>query len=303
LNYAKLTKVMLQQVLLYILTFISGLLFGSFLNLVSDRILSKEKILTGRSKCDSCKKPLQAKQLIPLLSFMIQKGKCAYCKEKLSWYYPASEIITGLMFVGAAHYSSVFQAVNYSTIIAFAYLLIVGSAYVVLLLTDFKFKMIPNKIIYPTIIFVLLFMIINSSLYLFLYHRQLSADAFGVYLLKTGYFQMQVYNMLKALGVVLLSSTVIAAFFAFLVAITKGRGMGGGDIRLGFLIGLFNGFPQNIIAIFLGFILGATLSLVLVMLKIKTLKDTVPFGPFLIAGSVIALVWGTQIWNFYIHLF
>ena len=277
---------MLQQVLLYILTFISGLLFGSFLNLVSDRILTKNKILTGRSKCNSCKKPLEAKHLIPLLSFMIQKGKCAYCKKKLSWYYPASEILTGLMFMGAAYLSSVFIAVSYSTIISFVY-----------------FKMIPNKIVYPAIIFVLLFMILNSSLYLFLYHRQLSADAFGVYLLEAGYLQIQVYNMLKALGMVLLSSTVIAGFFAFLVAITKGKGMGGGDIRLGFLIGLFNGFPQNIIAIFLGFILGATVSLALVMLKIKTLKDTVPFGPFLIAGSVIALVWGAEIWDFYVNLF
>jgi len=294
---------MLQQVLLYILTFISGLLFGSFLNLVSDRIFTKEKILTGRSKCDSCKKPLRARHLIPLLSFIIQKGKCANCKNKLSWYYPTSEILTGLLFVGAAYYSSIFTAASYSNIISFVYLLIVGSAYIVLLLTDLKFKLIPNKIIYPTIIFVLLFMILNASLYLFLYHRRLSADALGVYLLKAGYFQIQAYSMLKALGTVLLSSAVIAAFFAFLVYITKGRGMGGGDIRLGFLIGLFNGFPQNIIAIFLGFILGATLSLVLVMLKIKTLKDTVPFGPFLIAGSVIALIWGTQIWNFYVHLF
>ena len=79
--------------------------------------------------------------------------------------------------------------------------------------------------------------------------------------------------------------------------------MGGGDIRLGFLIGIFNGFPQNIIAIFMGFILGAALSLVLVMLKMKTLKDTIPFGPFLITGSVIALIWGLQIWDFYINLF
>jgi len=294
---------MLQQALLYVLTFVSGSLFGSFLNLVSDRILTKDKILTGRSKCDDCKKPLEAKHLVPLLSFIFQKGKCAYCGKKLSWYYPASEIITGLMFVGAAYYSTIFSFVNYSTVIAFAYLLVVGSVYVTLLLTDLKRRLIPNKIIYPAIVFVIIFMIVNSALYLFLYHRKLSADPFGVYLLQAGYYKLQVYNMLKALGTVLLSSTLIAGFFAFLVYITKGRGMGGGDIRLGFFIGLFNGFPQNIIAIFLGFVIGATLSLVLVMLKLKTLKDTIPFGPFLIAGSIIALIWGAEIWNFYIHLF
>jgi len=294
---------MLQQALLYILVFISGLLFGSFLNLVSDRILTKQKILTGRSKCDYCKIPLSPKNLIPLLSFVLQGGKCSSCKKKLSWYYPTSEVITGSIFIGAAAMSNIFQVVNYSTIITFIYLLIVGSFFLVLFLTDLKYRIIPDKIVYPAIIFVVLFMLINAGLFLALYYRQLSQDAFGVYLLKAGYFKLYAYNVIKAVGVDLFSAALIASFFAFLVYITKGKGMGGGDIRLGFLIGVFNGFPHNVIAIFLGFIMGAVLSLILVMLKLKTLKDTVPFGPFLIAGSFIALLWGSNIWNFYINLF
>lgn len=294
---------MLQQTLLYILTFISGLFFGSFLNLVSDRINTKQKILTGRSKCDHCKKPLQAMHLIPLLSFIVQKGKCAYCKKKLSWYYPVSEILTGLLFIGAAYFSNIFETVGYATIVTFIYLLVIGSVYIILFLTDMKRRIIPNKIVYPAIIFALLFMVVTSGVYLILYYRRLSADAFGVYLLEAGYFKIFAFNVLKSIGTVLISSTAIAAFFAFLVYITKGRGMGGGDIRLGFLIGVFNGFPQNIIAIFLGFVMGASISLVLIMLKIKTLKDTVPFGPFLIAGSIISLIWGAQLWEFYINLF
>jgi len=294
---------MLQQTLLYILTFISGLLFGSFLNLVSDRINTKEKILVGRSKCEFCKKELKARHLIPLLSFVLQKGRCAYCHKKLSWYYPASEILTGLVFVGAAYLSSIFISVGYPTIITFSYLLIMGSVYVALFLTDLKHKIIPNKIVYPAIIFAVLFMVISSAAYLFIYHKRLSADPFGVYLLKAGYFKLYTYNVIKSVIYVLVSAMGIAGFFALLVYITKGRGMGGGDIRLGFLIGIFNGFPQNIIAIFLGFITGAVISLVLIMLKIKTLKDTVPFGPFLIAGSVIAMIWGSQLWDFYINLF
>ena len=205
--------------------------------------------------------------------------------------------------MGAAYYSNILLLVDLSTVITFIYLLVLGSVYIVLLLTDLKYRIIPNKIVYPAIVFVLLFMVVNASYYLIAYYNGLKNDPFGVYLLEAGYFHVQAYGLLKSFGLVLLSSTVIAAFFALLVHITKGKGMGGGDIRLGFLIGLFNGFPQNVIAIFTGFVLGASVSLILVSLKIKSLKDTVPFGPFLILGSLIAMIWGVQIWNFYINLF
>ena len=294
---------MLQQALLYILVFISGLFFGSFLNLVSDRILKKEKILFGRSKCEHCKKPLKPIHLIPLFSFIMQKGKCAMCGEKLSWYYPFSEILTGLAFVGIAFYTDVLLTFSVASMVSFAFLIIVASAYIIILLADLKFRIIPNKIVYPTIIFVFLFMIFNAVFYLVSYYIRLKNDPFGVYLLQSGYLHGQALYILKSFGMVLLSSALIAGFFAFLVKITKGKGMGGGDIKLGFLIGLFNGFPQNLIAIFLGFVIGAFVSLILIMLKIKTMKDTVPFGPFLIIGSVIALLWGSDLWQFYVNMF
>ena len=294
---------MLQQVLLYILVFISGLFFGSFLNLVSDRILKKEKILFGRSKCEHCKKPLKPQHLIPLLSYIMQKGKCAMCGEKLSWYYPFSEVLTGLTFVGATYYTAVLKDFFPPSIISLVFLLIVFSAYIIIVLTDLKFRVIPDKVVWPAIIFVFLFMIINAIYYLISYYVRLKNDAFGVYLLESGYLHVQGLYILKSLGMVVLSAAVIAGFFAFLVKITKGKGMGGGDIKLGLLIGLFNGFPHNIIAIFLGFIVGAFTSLVLILFKLKTMKDTVPFGPFLILGSLIALLWGDQLWQFYITLF
>ena len=294
---------MLQQTLLYILVFISGLFFGSFLNLVSDRILKKEKILFGRSKCEHCKKPLKPTHLIPLLSFIMQKGKCAMCGEKLSWYYPFSEVLTGLAFAGVAYYTSALTVFSTASIISFVFLLVIASAYIILVLTDLKFKIIPNKIVYPAIIFVFLFMIFNAVFYLVSSYLRLKNDTFGVYLLESGYLHSQVFYVLKSLGMVYLSSLLIAGFFALLVKITKGKGMGGGDIKLGLLIGLFNGFPQNIIAIFLGFVIGAFTSLILIMLKIKTMKDTVPFGPFLILGSAIALIWGQELWQLYITLF
>ncbi|MFC1756162.1 prepilin peptidase [Patescibacteria group bacterium] len=294
---------MLQQVLLYILIFISGLFFGSFLNLVSDRILKKEKILFGRSKCENCKKPLKPTHLIPLLSFILQRGKCAMCSKKLSWYYPFSEVLTGLAFAGAVYYTDILKSVSVPSIISLVFLLVVFSAYIIIVLTDLKFRIIPDKVVWPTIIFVFLFMVINAIYYLVSYYVKLKNDIFGVYLLESGYLHVQGLYILKSLGMVVLSACLIAGFFAFLVKITKGKGMGGGDVKLGLLIGLFNGFPNNVIAIFLGFIIGAVTSLVLILFKLKTMKDTVPFGPFLILGSLVALLWGEQLWQFYITLF
>jgi len=86
-------------VALYLSVFGTGLLAGSFLNLVSDRMRRKENFVSGRSYCEKCKKALQAKDLIPLVSYLINLGKCAYCKKKLSPIYPASELLAGLFYV------------------------------------------------------------------------------------------------------------------------------------------------------------------------------------------------------------
>ena len=79
--------------------------------------------------------------------------------------------------------------------------------------------------------------------------------------------------------------------------------MGGGDVKLGFLIGLFNGFPHNILAVFLGFLLGSLYSGFMILLNKKSLKDTIAFGPFLILGSIISFIWGQEIIFWYLNLF
>ena len=208
-----------------------------------------------------------------------------------------------MVFVGVAVYTKIFVNFSTPTLFVFIYLAIIMSFYIVIALTDFKYKLIPNKIVYPAIIVVITFLMLNTLIYFYLYHKQLSSDPFGVYLLEAGYLKMQIFAALKTFGILLLSAVGIAGFFYFLVVITKGKGMGGGDIKLGFLIGLVNGFPFNIIAVFLGFVLGALVSVFLILLKKKSIKDTVPFGPFLIVGSVIALLFGPYIWEYYINLF
>lgn len=287
----------------YILIFISGLFVGSFLNLAADRYVTGEPILIGRSKCDSCKKNLSPKDLIPLFSFVVSKGKCRFCQSKLSFYYPLSEVLTGLVFIGTAYYLNIFNQYSTGKLLTLAFLLTVFSVYLVILFSDIKYKIIPDAAIFFGIAFALLFFISDFVFSFWRVYKELANDNFGKYLIKTGYLKSLFFYNAKSFAILLVSSLIISLFFWLLVFFTKGKGMGEGDIKLGFLIGLFNGFPNNIIAIFLGFLFGAVFSLILVILKKKTMKDTIPFGPFLIIGSVASLIWGSQLINWYFKLF
>ena len=287
----------------YIFTFIVGLIVGSFLNVVSDRLKSEKGFLFGRSCCEFCKKILSPKDLVPLLSFCFLKGKCRFCNKKLSIYYPISEILTGFAFVGVLYYSGILRGyTQFFTWVNFIFLLFIVCAYIIIFLSDAKYKIVPNKVVIPSIVFASLLLIGLRIISLVLYYYQLKNDSFGVYLLKTGFWHNQFRASLVDIGIVILSSFAISLFFWALILLTKGRGMGYGDLKLGFLIGLVNGFPKNVLGIFLGFIFGAGISLILILLKKKTMKDVIPFGPYLILGSVIAFVWGDIILNWYLGL-
>lgn len=287
----------------YILIFFGGTFIGSFLNLVSDRAINGEPILFGRSKCDSCKKPLGPKNLFPIFSFLFQKGRCSFCRKKLSWYYPISEVLAGFIFVLATYYSGILRSLSLRDFYDFIFLSIVLCLFLVIFLSDAKYYLIPDAIVYLAIILTILFVAGGYAIDLAVLHKKLAMDPVGVYLLKAGFWNTRLTTALQSMEMTLVSAAAIALFFFILVWVTKERGMGKGDIKLGFLIGVFNGFPGNLIAIFLGFIFGAVYSLFLILGKKKTLKDTVPFGPFLILGSVVALLYSTDILNWYINLF
>ncbi len=300
--------------------FVVGLFFGSFLNLVVDRLQVGKGIFSGRSHCDSCKKALGASDLIPLLSFALVRGQCRYCHTKLSYYYPISELITGAGFVAMAVYSGFggwlqsylsFSGAgdagagvqNLSLGVWFLYLLVILSFYIIMFLSDLKYRILPNAVVFPAILVVALMLLSNLVYSLWSSYSTLAADTFGKYLIQAGFWQNQLVTSLSQVSYTLISAFVIYAFFWGLVYFTKGRGMGGGDVKLAFLIGLFNGFPYNILAIFLGFLFGATFSVVLIALGKKGMKSTIAFGPFLILGSLAALFFGKLILRVYLGVF
>ncbi|MDO8474211.1 MAG: prepilin peptidase [bacterium] len=265
--------------------FVFGLAIGSFLNAVIYRMEKGESVLRGRSYCPHCKHPLAWHDLVPLLSFFLLRGKCRYCKEKISFQYPLVELATALLFIAIVSVSSPWlnqgvenlAKLSFTQVAELFYLWVVASAFIVIFVYDLKHYLIPDKILYPIIGLVLLY------------------QMFGNWELGIGNFASLINPLASALGAGL--------FFFFIYAFSKGRAMGFGDVKLAFLLGLFLGWPSILVALFFAFCLGAVFGLILIALKKKGLKSEVPFAPFLITGTAIAFFFGLGVLNWYLGLF
>ena len=241
------------------LIFLLGIFVGSFLNVLIDRLPRKESFFIGRSYCESCKTALKWHDLIPLFSFIFLKTKCRYCHSPISFYYPVVELTTGFLFVAVLFIIGGFS-INFITIINLIYYLFIMSGLIVVFFVDLKYGIIPDIIIFFAVIVSILYIILNTQ-YLILLH------------------------ILSALGAFL--------FFLLIFLVTRGRGMGFGDVKLAFLMGLFLGYPNIIVAFYTAFLTGGLISIILILLKKKKFRgSTIPFGPFLVVGTLIALFWG-----------
>lgn len=222
-----------------IMIFLLGLSIGSFLNVLIDR-LPKGRTIWGRSQCDYCNKKLRWYELIPIVSYIIQKGRCRRCHKRLSIQYPLVEFITGIGFV--------FLYPQFVSLIIFCALLVVFVA-------DLKYQIIPDS------------MLVIAAI---------GAGLGGLWV-----------NALAGLGA--------ALFFYMLWRITRGRGMGFGDVKLACVLGLLLGFPGIVIALYAAFLTGAIVGVILILRGKAGLKSKIPFGPFLILGFVFAYYYETSI--------
>jgi prepilin signal peptidase PulO-like enzyme (type II secretory pathway) len=266
----------------FLLVFIFGLVFGSFLNVVIYRLKTRQpagraakSIILGRSFCPDCKTTLKWHELVPLLSFIWLSGRCRYCKKKISWQYPIVELLSGLIWVGIFY--KVFGNLGFTVPAEalakagdFIYYILIFSGLLVIAVYDFKWKIIPDKIIYPAAAIALIYNL---------------AGAF-----KSQDFWAFIWPLSAAAAVFLF----LFSFFYF----SGGRAMGLGDAKLGFLIGLFLGPLPAILAVFSAFVVGAVCGIILLVGGQKSLKSQVAFGPFLVIGAIIAFFFYDSI-NFY----
>lgn len=265
-----------------LILFIIGICFGSFLGVLVDRLPKNESFLTSRSHCDFCKHKLTFLDLIPLFSFIFLSGECRYCKHKLSPFYPIIELTTGLLFV-LIYLTLVSNQIlsPKSLIIDLPFYLFIVSFLITIFFTDLKYGIIPDKIIFPSLLVTFAWLIIN---YFFgIQVQALQVDQFLI-----------VNHLISSLGTGLFFILVPYLFYL----VTKKEAMGGGDIKFAFLMGLLLGFPKVIIALYIAFLTGAAISIILILWQKKSFsKGTIPFGPFLVCGTLISLFWGEIIWQ------
>jgi leader peptidase (prepilin peptidase) / N-methyltransferase len=275
-----------MELLVFCLLFFFGAAVGSFLGVVVDRMKSREPVWKGRSHCDHCRHNLRPLDLIPIFSFFFLGRKCRYCHKGLTWFYPTIEIVTGLTYiaVGIVLWQSGTLLLSLSYQLLALYYLILMSALLVIFFTDFRYGIIPFSVVGFALVLTLLW----DLLFPFL---QMSPAVIHLFNLQTNVF-------------VLLGSALGAGgFFLLIFALTKGRGMGFGDVVYAFLMGFLLGFPGVVLGLYLSFVLGAVIALLLVALKKKQFKGgTIPFGPFLVLGTIIGLLWGNVLIAYFLQL-
>lgn len=250
----------------YIIIGVFGVLLGSFLNAWIYRTrTSNLSILRGRSVCARCKKTLRAIDNVPILSFFLLKGLCRWCKKPISKQYPIIEAATSLVFLFIAwhHIKTGMGAIEIVRDSAIAYFLI--------------------------------FVFVYDYLYQEIWDRATTIPAL-IYIPFALYFSWDTWQSL------LLGAVIGAGFFYLQFTLSKGRWVGGGDVRLGFFMGVILGTPKIILALLLAYVIGAFWSVFLILTKRKTIKDVTAFGTYLTLGTFISLLFGEAIIEFYMGL-
>lgn len=245
---------------------LAGLVVGSFLNVIAHRIPSGISVIRPPSRCPACEAPIRRRDNIPVLSWILLRARCRDCGHPIPVRYPLVEVATAVLFGATA-------AVIGAVWVLPAYLWF-GGLTLVLSVVDLDHKRLPNRILYPgTIVGAVL----------------LTMGAVG---------DGSLDAMPRALG-------GGAGYFALLllVALAARGGFGMGDVKLAFVLGLFTAYRswETLgVAVFAAFALGGVASIVLLVIGRARRKDTIPFGPWLVLGSWVAIAWGEPIAEWYL---
>lgn len=237
-----------MNLILIILFFIVGIIFGSFYNVVGYRIPKGESILYPSSHCTKCKHELKPLELIPIFSFLFLGGKCKKCHTKISWFYPIFEFLTGIAFV--------LSYVCFGLSLECLYSIVFISMLIIIIISDYQTMIIPDSIL-----------IFFSLLLIFIKYFISGIDSIGISIL---------HAILAFIFMLLLR---FLGDFLF-----KKESLGGGDIKLLAVFGLVLGFPLSIVSVFLSAFIALPISLII--LKIKKSHE-IPFGPFLALAAII----------------
>jgi len=235
--------------------FLFGLAVGSFLNVVVYRLNHNRNPLKGRSFCPKCKHRLIWADNIPVLSFFLLSRKCRYCHSPISWQYPLVEVATAFLSVLVYCWS----IANFQILPFTIYYLLITYCLIAIFTSDLLYQTIPDEISYPGIII---------SFFFLMFSHQYQSILVGIF---------------------------AAAFFLSLNLLTHGKGMAIGDVKLAFLLGLFLGWPKIIVCLYLAFLTGAFVGVILILTKRHQFGRPIAFGPFLVGSTLTAVFFGEKI--------
>lgn len=251
--------------IVYLFIFIIGACIGSFLNCLSWRLAHKKSIVFERSECPKCEIKLKWWENVPFFSYLFLKGKCRYCGVKIPLNYLWTELAGGSLFVAVFYLNNAIQATD---LVKMIFEFFIVSVLLFIFLHDILYKEILPKAIWLSIIITLI------------YQFFIGADIWSI-----------------GLGGLLGFS-----FFAFQYFVSKGKWIGGGDIRLGLLLGLLLGWQKTIIALLCAYWLGALVGLFLIISKKSKMNSEIPFGTFLVIGTLVAMYYGENIIKWYSNI-
>lgn len=246
----------------YLLFFIVGLFFGSFLNVLICRFPEMKGFLTGRSHCPKCKKNIPIYDLVPVLSYIFLAGRCRSCGKSISWQYPLVEVTTGALFALSLYISG--NSFSFFLLLYLAIFMLL----VMIFVYDIKYLQIPE---------VFSWFFLALAVFTGFYANTTAVDSF------------------------LLGGLVGGGVLGILVGISDERWMGSGDIKIGLGFGFLLGYPNALLFLLLSFVIGAVFGVAMILLKRGKLKSQIPFAPFLIVSAIITLLFGQRLIDYYFN--
>lgn len=253
--------------LVLLLLFCLGLVFGSFLYAWLCRTRAGTSIGRGRSVCDSCAKTLVWYELIPVISFLVLRGRCGGCKKRIASTHLWVELSLGVLFILVGYVHNIHQAPQLT----------------LLLVRDLA------------VMFFLVAIFVYDALYKEIWDKWTTIPAVFFFFFSLVYQ----FHTLKSM---LLGVVVGAGFFLLQYLISKGTWIGGGDIRLGIFMGVVLGWPNILLGLLIAYVLGGIGGTLLLVTKKRAFASEIAFGTYLAVGTAISLLWGSEIISWYLGL-
>ncbi len=249
----------------YLFLFVLGLVFGSFITALSWRIPREISFVKGRSVCPNCRNKISWYDNIPLLSYIILGGKCRNCKKQISLRYPLIEIATALGFIVIFYFANTFKGLTLQSVndvFTLTFYLVIFLILLTIFIIDLGYQIIPDSLTFAGISVTFFYLLLTAS--------------------------NSIFN-------VVFSGFLAATFLLFVHLVTKGKGMGLGDVKFAVLGGMITGLKLMPAWLFLSFLTGAAVGIILILIGKAKMKTKIAFGPFLILGIALTLAFGNNI--------